>query len=222
MAYKNSGYGLSSAPVSVLAHLLALAITSLLLAWLLHFRGGLSFDSINKQKIFNLHPLFMVIGFILMGGEAIMVYKTMAVKKEAQKATHWVLHLVALISGIIGIYAVFKFHNELHIPNVYTLHSWMGLVTISLFGLQWILGFFSFVFPGSNGSSRTGFLPWHALLGAIIFLMAVCTAEMGIAEKFIFTGLKRAQEALVLNFTGLLIFLFAVCVGLAVILPSSF
>lgn len=85
-----------------------------------------------------------------------------------------------------------------------------------------MLAFFSFVFPGSNTWSRTPYLPWHVFLGTVVFLVAVCTAETGIVEKFLILGLRRNREALIVNFTGLLLFLFAVSVGLTVLLPPSF
>lgn len=65
-----------------------------------------------------------------------MVYKSVPARRETQKVTHLVLHLIALLAGIVGIYAVFKFHHELGIPDMYTLHSWLGMSTICLFGLQ--------------------------------------------------------------------------------------
>ncbi|KAL0005133.1 hypothetical protein SO802_012694 [Lithocarpus litseifolius] len=64
-------------------------------------------------------------------------------------------------------------------------------------------------------------LPWHGFVGMVIFLLAICTAETGFVEIFISLALERNQEALVRNFTGLLIFLFAVSVTLSVILPRS-
>ena len=47
-----------------------------------------------------------------------------------------VLHAVALFLGSVGIYAAFKFHNESGIANLYSLHSWVGLGTIFLYGIQ--------------------------------------------------------------------------------------
>lgn len=67
---------------------------------------------------------------------AIMTYKTIPGTKNTQKLFHLILHFIALVAGIVGIYAVFKFHNELDIPNMYTLHSWIGMSTFCLFGLQ--------------------------------------------------------------------------------------
>ncbi|XP_030468108.1 probable ascorbate-specific transmembrane electron transporter 1 [Syzygium oleosum] len=218
---KTRSFQLSAAPATVLAHLLVIAVATLVLVWLLKFQDGVALSSHNKQKIFNLHPLLMVIGFILVGGEAIMVYKTIPAKREVQKTIHMILHLIALLLGSLGVYAVFKFHNELHIPNLYTLHSWLGITTISLFGLQWLAAFFSFVFPKANNYARDSYYPWHIFVGSVVFFLAICTAEAGLAERFIFLKLQHGRQALIMNFTGLLIFLFAVSVGLSVILPRG-
>uniref|UniRef100_A0A5B6ZZW5 ascorbate ferrireductase (transmembrane) n=2 Tax=Davidia involucrata TaxID=16924 RepID=A0A5B6ZZW5_DAVIN len=162
----------------------------------------------------------MIIGFILIEGEAIMAYKTApGMSRKVQKLFHLIMHLVALLAGIVGIYAVFKFHHELEIPDMYTLHSWLGMSTISLFGLQWFLAFFSFWWPRARKPTRARLAPWHISFGMIIFLMAILTAETGLVEKFIFLGLRRSQEALLVNFTGLLILLFGISVGLTVLLP---
>ena len=67
--------------------------------------------------------------------------------------------------------------------------------------------------------TRAALMPWHRFIGMVIFLLAVGTAEMGLVEYFQFLGLFRNQEALIVNFTGLLLFLFAVFVSLSGILP---
>ncbi|KAK4484054.1 hypothetical protein RD792_011273 [Penstemon davidsonii] len=215
----SSSYGLSAFPVTIFAHMVAIAVTTLVLVWLLHFRGGFAFKSDDKAKIFNLHPLLMVLGFVLISGEAIMAYKAVPSTRKSQKLFHLILHFIALVAGIIGICAVFKFHNELGIPNMYSLHSWLGMSTICLFGLQWLFSFFTFLYPGAKQSTRARLGPWHAVFGAVIFLMAILSSLTGLVEKFIFTGLRQNQEALIVNFTGLLIFLFAVSVGFSVLLP---
>ncbi|ESR61337.1 hypothetical protein CICLE_v10017511mg [Citrus x clementina] len=202
MAPRKSSYQVSAAPVTIFAHLLVVAVTVLLLVWLVDKREGLAFKSDNQLKIFNvrslkqLHPLLMIIGFVLIGGEA-------------------------LLAGVIGIYAVFKFHHESGLPNMFTLHSWLGMITICLYGLQWLLAFFSYVFPGAEMSARGSFLPWHSFFGLVIFFLAICTAETGLVQKFTFLGLFRDQEALIVNFTGLLILLFGISVGLTVVLPTT-
>lgn len=67
---------------------------------------------------------------------AIISYKALSLKKEVKKVIHLVLHAIALILGIIGVYAAFKYHNESSIANLYSLHSWLGIGVISLYGIQ--------------------------------------------------------------------------------------
>ncbi|PWA62844.1 cytochrome b561/ferric reductase transmembrane [Artemisia annua] len=221
MAKGGSNYNLSAAPVTVFVHLLVISIATLTLVWLLKFRGGFAFKAhFHKNKIFNLHPLLMTLGFLLFSGEAIIMYKVIPdAKRKAQKAIHLIFHFIALVAGIVGVYAVFKFHHEVNLPHMYTLHSWIGLSAISLFGFQWLLGFFSFWYPRAEQTRRARMLPWHAFFGIVIFFMTIVTAETGLTQKFIFLGLWREQEALIINFTGLLILLFGIAVGLSVILP---
>ncbi|KAK7348980.1 hypothetical protein VNO80_23784 [Phaseolus coccineus] len=192
------GFQVRAASITIVAHLLFIAIATLVLLWLLHFREGVAFfNSSNPIKIFNLHPLLMVIGFILVGGEA-------------------------LVAGILGIIAVFKSKKEAGLPDMYTLHSWLGMSAICLFGLQYIMGFFSYFFPGAEMSTRASLLPWHRFLGMAIFLLAVCTAETGLVQYFQFLHLFRSQEALIVNSTALLLFLYAFFVTLSVILPRNY
>lgn len=65
-----------------------------------------------------------------------MAYTTIPSSRKNHKLFHMILHLIALVAGIIGVIAVFKYHNESGIPHMYTFHSWIGLSTIILFGLQ--------------------------------------------------------------------------------------
>ncbi|XP_004513927.1 probable ascorbate-specific transmembrane electron transporter 1 [Cicer arietinum] len=216
------GFQIRATSITILAHLLFIAITTLLSVWLFHFREGVAFNSSNKIKIFNLHPLLMVIGFILVGGEAIISYKSFPGKRSSAKVVHLLLHLIALASGVLGIIAVFKFKIEAGLPHMFTLHSWLGMSAICAFGLQYILAFFAYFFPGAEMSTRATLLPWHRFIGLVIFLLAVGTAETGLVEYFKFLELFRNQEALIVNFTGLLLFLFAAFVSLTVILPRNF
>jgi len=65
-----------------------------------------------------------------------MSYKILPWSHDTNKMAHMVLHAVALFLGSVGIYAAFKFHNESGIANLYSLHSWVGLGTICLYGIQ--------------------------------------------------------------------------------------
>ncbi|CAN4077013.1 unnamed protein product [Withania somnifera] len=137
-SYRTAGVPVSSL-LTFFAHLLFIAITTLLLVWLLHFRDGISFSSSNKLKLFN--------------------------------------YFVSLLV---------------------------------------------FIFPGVQNWRRARLAPWHVLYGITIFFMAIVSTETGLIEKFTTLGLQKGQEALVINFTGLLVLLFGISIGLVVLLPVSY
>nr|ABK25459.1 unknown [Picea sitchensis] len=164
----------------------------------------------------------MFVGFIFLSSQAILAYKMIPAKKEVQKTVHLVLQGSAIVLGAIGIYAVFKFHNESKIKNLYSLHSWLGIATISLFGLQWIAALLAFAFPGASKQRREAIYPWHVFLGVFLYAMAIGTAELGILERLTFqqfSGMDRfSKEAMLVNSTGLIILIFSMLVVLSTVL----
>lgn len=55
-----------------------------------------------------------------------------------------VFQACAIPCVVIGSLAVWDYHNlsTPPIPNFYSLHSWLGLVTMGLFVIQFVVGFF--------------------------------------------------------------------------------
>lgn len=163
----------------------------------------------------------MLLGLIIIGGEAIISYKSLPLRKEVKKVIHLVLHGVALALGIVGIIAAFKNHNESGIANLYSLHSWIGIGVISLYGLQWVYGFVTFFYPGGSANLRRASLPWHVLFGITIYILAVGNSALGFLEKLTFlesSGLaKYGTEAFLVNFTAITTVIFALFVILSVI-----
>ncbi|EOY23178.1 hypothetical protein QUC31_008141 [Theobroma cacao] len=198
--------------LTIVPHALAVAAAVMVLVWCIYFRGGLAWASSNKNLIFNLHPVLMLIGFIILGGEAIMSYKSLPLSKDVKKLIHLVLHGIALILGIIGIYTAFKYHNESSIVNLYSLHSWLGMGIIVLYGIQWIYGFLVFFYPGGSAGLRSESLPWHVLLGLFVYILAIGNASIGFLEKLTFlenSGLaKYGAEAYLVNFTAVVTILY--------------
>ncbi|KAG1355094.1 Ascorbate-specific transmembrane electron transporter 1 [Cocos nucifera] len=216
--------GVRALPFTFASHVLAAAAAVMVLVWNIHFRGGLAFESTNKNLIFNVHPVLMTIGFIIVGSEAIMSYKAFPGSHEVHKVVHLVLHAIALVLGAVGIYCAFKFHNESGIANLYSLHSWVGLGTICLYGIQWIFGFVTFFFPGAAPNLRRDALPWHVFFGLFVYVLALASAELGFLEKLTFlqsTGLaKYGSEAFLVNFTALVVILLGVSVVISAMAPA--
>lgn len=209
---------LNALPFSWVTHVLGAIAAVMVLVWSIRFRGGLVWESDNKNLIFNLHPVLLLIGLIIIGGEAIISYKSLPLKKKDKKLIHLVLHGIALILAIFGVYMAFKFHNESNIANLYSLHSWIGIGVVVLYGIQWIYGFVVFFYPGGTPLIRKESLPWHILFGLFVYILAVGTASLGFLEKLTFlqsSGLaKYGSEAFLVNFTAIVTILFGTFVVL--------
>ncbi|GMH26283.1 hypothetical protein Nepgr_028126 [Nepenthes gracilis] len=145
-----------------------------------------------------------------------MAYKTVIAERTVQKCMHMMAHLVAIILGIVGIYAAFKYHRLQNLTNMYSLHSWLGLVTFILYGVQWLFGLCTFWVPQPTVPYRVLMLPWHVCLGRTLLYMAICTAETGLMQVFTYLGLVDNHEARLINFLALAIILFGVTVDFSV------
>ena len=70
---------------------------------------------------------------------AMLLYRTQRnVRKQRLKLTHAGIMLFIILLMVIALVAVFDSHNlaPLPIPNMYSLHSWVGLTTVILFCCQ--------------------------------------------------------------------------------------
>ncbi|XP_015979366.2 cytochrome b reductase 1 [Rousettus aegyptiacus] len=184
------------------------------LIWVLHYRGGLGWDGSSLE--FNWHPVLVVTGFVFIQGIAIIVYRlpwTWKCSKLLMKSIHAGLNTVAAILAIISLVAAFDFHNTLQIPNMYSLHSWVGLIVVILYMLQLLLGFSVFLLPFAPLSLRAFLMPIHVYSGLFIFGTVIATVLMGVTEKLIFSLQNPAYstlppEGIFTNTLGLLVLLF--------------
>ncbi|KAF7811235.1 putative transmembrane ascorbate ferrireductase 2 [Senna tora] len=213
-------------PIYLSVRVIGVFVTLLLLTWALHFRGGLALVSPNKDLIFNVHPVLMVIGLILINGEGMLAYKTIPGTKEFRKGVHLTLQFVSFVLSLIGVWAAWKFHNDKGIDNFYSLHSWLGLACLFLFFIQWAAGFVTFWYPGGSRNSRVCLMPWHVFIGIYIYALAIVTAATGILEKATFLQANKvisrySNEALVVNSLGMLIIILGGLVILGILTPSN-
>ncbi|KAM1102464.1 hypothetical protein ACFX2I_011099 [Malus domestica] len=201
----------SLVPLLFFARISGLAVAALVIFWAFSFKSSFlphSSPQEDQGLIYSaLHPLFMVIGFILISGEAILIHRWLPGSRGLKKSVHLCLQGVALASGIVGIWTKFQGKKGM-VANFYSLHSWMGLICILLFGAQWLMGFLSFWHRGEVRAVRLRVLPWHIFLGLYTYGLAVATAETGLLEKLTFLQTKRnvskhCTESMLVNSLGL-------------------
>ncbi|KAF5285465.1 hypothetical protein FQA39_LY16639 [Lamprigera yunnana] len=196
----------------------------LMFIWIVSYQGGFGIDDADKE--FYWHPMLMVLGLIFLYAQAMLVYRVARnAKKKILKLTHAALHCFAFILTVIALKAAFDSHNFSvpSKPNLYTLHSWIGLITVILFTYQFLSGFLTFLFPGFSKEVRATYLPIHTHFGAAIFTMVIITAMMGIAEKAIWSVDKYSNttnEAILVNFMGVILVGFGALVVYLVNDPS--
>ncbi|XP_044506939.1 transmembrane ascorbate ferrireductase 2-like [Mangifera indica] len=213
-------------PIFLFIRAIGVIVATLVLSWTVHYRGGLALVSDNKDLIFNVHPVLMVISLVLLNGEAMLAYKTVSGTKSLKKLVHLALQFIAFLLSLIGVWAALKFHNDKGIDNFYSLHSWLGLACLFLFGIQWGAGFVTFWYPGGSRNSRTTLLPWHVFFGVYIYALAVVTATTGILEKATFLQTNHviarySTEALLVNSLGILVVALGGFVILALVAPTN-
>ncbi|XP_062434317.1 plasma membrane ascorbate-dependent reductase CYBRD1 isoform X2 [Rhea pennata] len=129
------------------------------------------------------------------------------------KFIHAGLNTIAMILVIVSMVAVFEYHNARNIPNMYSLHSWIGLAAVIFYSLQLFLGFVVFLLPFAPLRLRAALMPIHIYSGLLIFATVIASALMGITEKLIFSLTNPAYsasppEAIFVNCLGLLIVIF--------------
>ncbi|XP_047512242.1 plasma membrane ascorbate-dependent reductase CYBRD1-like isoform X2 [Pieris napi] len=198
--------------VITLATILLIGVSALTVFWVVYYREGYGWADDIPEKQFNLHPTLMVAGFITFSGFSILLYRICrCFRRIYVKLLHAIFHALAFPCIVIGFLAVLDFHNKKGINNFYSLHSWIGFVAMGLFGLQYAVGFFSFLLllicSKGTASFRASLVPIHASFGILTFVLGVCACLTGLTEKALFTlGAERysglPDEAVIINVIG--------------------
>lgn len=93
--------------------------------------------------------------------EAILTYRVLlrsTAIRDARKKAHLAMHAVASD----GVYALFKYNAETNIPNLYSLDAWVGITT------------------------RHSTVRWNAVVGHLVFALAVGTTLSALAVELSF------------------------------------
>ncbi|XP_011494576.1 PREDICTED: cytochrome b reductase 1-like [Ceratosolen solmsi marchali] len=197
----------------------------LVIIWTAHFKGGFAWTS-DPDLEFNWHPLLMTVGLVFLYANGMLIYRSQrTVRKRRLKLIHGGIMIFTVLLTVIALVAVFDSHNlkTPPIPNMYSLHSWVGLTTIILFCCQWLAGLVSFLYPMIQPSLRAAYLPVHVYFGTAAFIGTIASCLMGLTEKAFFSIRnpsydKFPAEGVLVNTIGLTLIIFG---GLTVYLVSQ-
>ncbi|XP_022258334.1 cytochrome b ascorbate-dependent protein 3-like isoform X2 [Limulus polyphemus] len=170
-----------------IAEVLLFGVLGLCLFWIFYYGGGVTWTN-DVTKQFNLHYVLMIGGFIFFNGQAILAYRCLSCyKKIYTKVIHTSFFVFGMSSITVGLVSAIQGHNGAQDPkHFYSLHSWIGLATIGMFALQFLVGFMSFlVFLCCDNATvklRQRLLPTHITFGLIIFGMAIATCLTGLMQ----------------------------------------
>jgi len=179
----------------VLAHIMALAAT-LVVIWWIHLLGGLSWKEGESKKVFNYHPLLMIICFCFMTIASLSFRHYTLVSRRFRKVMHGLSWTIALLCGAVSLVAVFQSHNDVTsglVANMYSLHSWVGSSVVVFYLLQWLVGLYAFGF--GNPSWKAAAIIAHKYIGPIIYQGMALTILLGIQEKEGFMGCSYKVES---------------------------
>ncbi|XP_062550117.1 transmembrane ascorbate-dependent reductase CYB561-like [Armigeres subalbatus] len=209
--------------VYLITQMVGATIVILMGSWVGVHLGGFAWTS-RPAIEFNWHPLLMSIGMIFLYGNSMLVYRGFRyARKKPLKITHAVIHGLAFVFTVVALVAAFDSHNLATPPrpNMYTLHSWIGLTAVILFALQYVFGFTAYLFPGVRDSLRSTYMPVHVFFGILGFILAVAAALTGLLEKAIFSMQNYSSlppQAVLVNMIGMLLVVYG---GLVVFLVTE-
>lgn len=211
----------------LLSEILLFGSLGLVIYWILYYQGGIAWVN-NTHGQYNLHYILMIGGFIFLNGQSMLAYRSFqCCKKIYVKVLHTIFFVLAISAITIGlVVAIQAADNTPNAHHFYSLHSWIGLTAIGFFGLQFVVGFISFLVllccDTATAKFRQRLLPTHVSFGLIIFGLASAATLTGLMQsaRHRFSGLDgkpnyqdMGEQPLVVNVLAMTV------VGLLILLP---
>lgn len=179
---------------NMLAHILSLLCVITVIVWISAL-GGLSLQDGKSKQVFNWHPLLMICAFSFMTVATLSFRLSVAItaNRSYKKLLHGIAWSVAALCAFVALLAVFKSHNDAvsgFIANLYSLHSWIGIAVVGMYGIQFLVGIFSFAWPLATmtPTRKARILQLHKFIGPFVYNATAATILLGIQEKEGFIG----------------------------------
>ncbi|CAH1398945.1 unnamed protein product [Nezara viridula] len=181
---------------------IGLLIVCLTLVHIIQHKNGFGGRSYPKLE-FNWHYIFMMLGFTYFFANALTVFRLMPLlSKQKLKYIHLGTNGAVIFCAALGLFFVIDERDILGKAHFQSLHSWIGIFTIGLLVVQFILGSVFYLSPKISLSYKEAMMPWHVKIGISAFILGIGA---------IITGLKKGSsdsERLLINFTGAFVIIY--------------
>jgi cytochrome b-561 len=141
----------------------------------------------------TLHIVMMVVGFFVAQLYAVAGWSLIQDRTTA-KVSHIVLQSIAALFMIIGMAAVVKHKKDAGAFDLNTMHSWLGVCAVTIFGINYIFGvgmaYYTRVMVGRE-SEKIDLRPYHRPIGIIALVLTGIAILTGINEQ---TGTLTCTE----------------------------
>ncbi|CAK8681030.1 unnamed protein product [Clavelina lepadiformis] len=175
--------------------------------WECFFNKGFAWDYRNRQ--FAIHPLVMVLSMVVLYGQGSLTYRVVTCMNRSKvKILHLVIMGTALVLAVFGVVTVFIYHHHMNYGDMYTLHSWCGMMTVASFALQFFLGMGILLFKGVDGNLKRSYLSLHRYGSLAILAMVGASVVSGVIDDVYLCMSNKSYRdlklhAVVLNVMGL-------------------
>jgi len=141
--------------------------------------GGVG-SSAHPDKLFNFHPLLNFFAFLCLS-VGVMSWKIFPNWTHRQrKSVHGVLNTAGLILILTSTAIVVRWHALLDSEHFYSVHSWLGLMTIVVASAQWLGGFCGFGLAVVGDEWKATLLPVHKFLGTLVYILLLSLLMLGL------------------------------------------
>jgi cytochrome b-561 len=153
---------------SIISFILSIAAIALAAHFFRTYAGSFTLSGAAK---FNLHPFSMIIAIVLLLTISVNVWK-LEPHHYVAKSVHSILNSAAVAFLAFGLWVIFTYKTGDHVVS---MHSWFGLATAFLIGIQFLFGFCTFLLPFISINIRNRALPIHSFLGITSYALVSAT-----------------------------------------------
>jgi len=139
----------------------------------------------SRSNIFAWHPVLMVC-FFFCQIQALVNWSVFSDHFIA-KLAHVFAHVVGIVLLILGLIAVVRYNYDNKSPSLNTMHGWVGVCAIAIFGSNFLWGSAMALITAINPSSKIRkFLPlliMHRIIGSCAMILSGAAILTGIMDK---------------------------------------